>query len=74
MNPELNAKPVGFVAMLKAERAGFEALSKAQRGYALHWVRSNEQRKNRNGSIFAYWRGKRDLWKAAIRKAKEQRP
>lgn len=60
-SPEKNAKPLGFIMLRDHERAEFNALSEAQRGYFLHWVRSN---RNCAG----------DYWNVAIKKAREQRP
>jgi hypothetical protein len=58
--PEANAKPIGLIIAQASEMAEWHALSKAQQGYFLHWVRSNQR--------FAG-----DWWRKAMRKAKEQR-
>ncbi len=60
--PEMNAKPLGFIMLRDHERAEFDALSLAQKGYFLHWLRSNQR----------YNHG--DSWRKAVRKAREQRP
>ena len=59
-NPELHAKSVAFIMLRDHERAAFETMTPAQRGYFLHWCRSNQKR---NPS-----------WGWMIRRAKAQRP
>lgn len=51
MNPELSAKPIGFVMLRDHERAEFDTMSAAQKGYFLHWLRSNGN-VPRNGRIY----------------------
>lgn len=60
MNPELHAKAVAFIMLREDERAAFLALTPAQRGYFLHWCRSNPKRN--------------PAWEWMIRRAKAQRP
>ena len=60
MNPELSAKPIVFMLLLREERLVFDSLTKRQQGYFLHWWRSN---KHRNPTF--EWLAKR---------AREQRP
>lgn len=59
--PEATAKPIGLIIPRDEEMAAWNALTEAQRGYFLHWVRSNQD-----------YAG--DWWKTAMRKAREQRP
>lgn len=58
---EMSAKPIGLVIPSEDDLAAFKALSQPQKGYFLHWVRSNQR-----------YAG--DWFTTAIRKAKEQRP
>lgn len=60
MNPELRAKPIGFILLDDDDREMFYALTEPQRGYFLHWWRSNPQRLPK--------------WKWLIERAKAQRP
>jgi hypothetical protein len=72
MNPELSAKPLGFIMLRPNERAEFDALSERQRGFFLHWVKSNGKRL---GIVDRWWRGDgMNWWKTGMRKAREQRP
>jgi hypothetical protein len=57
--PEREAKPVGFIMLRADERAQFDALSSMQKGYFLHWLRSNP---------------KDPQWSKAMLKAIGQRP
>lgn len=59
---EMTAKPIGLIVPMESDVAEFKALSDQQKGYFLHWVRSNERRCTG------------DWWKTAMRKAREQRP
>ncbi len=61
--PEINAKPLGIIMLRDDERDEFASLSEAQKGFFLHWVRSNERRLR----IGVDW------WKRGMRKAREQR-
>lgn len=44
MSPELTAKPIGFILLQDEERQAFYELTERQRGYFLHWWRSNQKR------------------------------
>lgn len=59
--PEREAKPLTFMLLGDDEKAEFYALTDPQKGYFLHWVRSNP-------------RWSQGGWSRAIRKAREQRP
>ncbi|MDB5531575.1 MAG: hypothetical protein JWR51_4678 [Devosia sp.] len=60
-NPELKAKSLAFILLDDKEKASFDALTFAQKGYFLHWFRSNRDKAA-------------PTWPAMIRRAKEQRP
>ena len=60
MSPELSAKPICFILLREHEEAMFNALSDAQKGYFLHWYRSNP-RQNKT-------------WEWMIARAKANRP
>lgn len=60
MGPELTAKPLGFIMLRPHEQAAFDAMTEAQKGYFLHWCRSNP------------WSGR--SWDKMVDRAKEPRP
>jgi hypothetical protein len=57
--PERHAKALGVILLQEKERDEFNSLTDAQKGYFLHWCRSN-------------WRDD-NAWSRGMRKAKAQR-
>jgi hypothetical protein len=58
--PVNKLKSVAFIMLRDHERTAFRTMTPAQRGYFLHWCRSNPKR--------------RPSWESMIRRAKAQRP
>ena len=59
-NPELSSAPLGFIMMRQHEKAAYEAMTIEQKGYFIHWIRSNP------------WNQR--SWGKMIKRAKGQRP
>lgn len=57
--PERHAKALGIILLQPEEKAEFAALTDAQKGFFLHWCRSN-------------WRDD-NAWSRGMRKARAQR-
>lgn len=57
---EMQSKPLAFMLLGKGQVQEFYGMSEAQKGYFLHWYRSNQK-------------VERD-WNWMIRRAKERRP
>lgn len=62
-SPEMNSKPIGFIMMPDSQKEAFAKLADHQKGYVLHWCRSNRRAR-------LTW----DTWSWLVRRAKEQRP